>query len=83
MRTAGSTAGFAGTEIIISPLAKGDAYTNTFAYTHSSDLATLQQIFGVSGPDGYLGGAAGATPLTDLYKAGVFPSSIPERTPGR
>ena len=74
----GSTTGFASTEIIISPLAKGDAYTNNVLYTHSSDLATLQQIFGVSGPDGYLGGAAGATPLTDLYKAGAIPSAIPE-----
>jgi hypothetical protein len=75
---ANSTAGYSGMEIVISPLAKGDAYTNDITYTHSSDLATLQQIFGVSGPDGYLGGAAGATPLTDLYKDGAIPSGIPE-----
>src|ERR1700722_5418073 len=32
---AGSTAGFDGTEIIISPLAKGNAFTNTTLYTHA------------------------------------------------
>jgi phosphatidylinositol-3-phosphatase len=37
----GSTAGFDGTEIIISPLAQGNAFTNTTLYTHASDLATL------------------------------------------
>ena len=50
---AGSTVGFEGTEIVISPLAKGNAYTNNILYTHSSDLVTLQNIFGVAG-----GGAA-------------------------
>ena len=46
--TAGSTAGFDGTEIVISPLAKGNAYTNNIPYTHASDLVTLQNIFGVA-----------------------------------
>jgi hypothetical protein len=79
--TVGSTAGLDGTEIIISPLAKGNAYTNKIPYTHASDLVTLQNIFGVAGPrgaDGYLGGAAGANSLADLFKAGVIPSAIPE-----
>jgi phosphatidylinositol-3-phosphatase len=77
----GSTAGFDGTEIIISPLAKGNAYTNNILYTHASDLVTLQNIFGVAGPggtDGYLGGAAGANSLADLFKADAIPSAIPE-----
>jgi phosphatidylinositol-3-phosphatase len=77
----GSTAGFDGTEIIISPLAKGNAYTNNILYTHASDLVTLQNIFGVAGPggaDGYLGGAAGANSLANLFKAGAIPSAIPE-----
>jgi phosphatidylinositol-3-phosphatase len=66
-------------EIVISKLAKGNAYINTIQYDHSSDLATLQNIFGVAaGPDGYLGGAADATTLADLYKAGAIPSAIPE-----
>jgi hypothetical protein len=76
----GSTAGFDGTEIIISPLAKGNAYTNDVLYTHSSDLVTLQNIFGVAGgvADGYLGASGGANSLADLFKPGVIPSAIPE-----
>ncbi len=77
----GSTAGFDGTEIIISPLAKGNAYTNDVLYTHASDLVTLQNIFGVAGPGGaggYLGGAGGANSLADLFKPGAIPSAIPE-----
>jgi phosphatidylinositol-3-phosphatase len=79
-QTAGSTAGFDGTEIVISPLAKGNAYTNHVLYTHNSDLVTLQNIFGVAGggAGGYLGGAGGANSLADLFNAGVIPSAIPE-----
>jgi len=78
--TVGSTAGFDGTEIVISPLAKGNAYTNNILYTHASDLVTLQNIFGVAGggAGGYLGGAGGANSLADLFKPGVIPSAIPE-----
>jgi phosphatidylinositol-3-phosphatase len=77
---AGSTAGFEGTEIIISPLAKGDAYTNTTLYTHSSDLKTLQDIFGVAdgGAGGYLGASGDATSLSDLFKPGAIPGAVPE-----
>jgi hypothetical protein len=48
------------TEIIISPLAKGNAYCSTLNYTHSSDLNTLQKIFQVSAntPSGFLNDAA-------------------------
>jgi phosphatidylinositol-3-phosphatase len=75
-----STAGFDGTEIVISPLAKGNAFTNNILYTHASDLVTLQNIFGVAGggAGGYLGGAGGANSLADLFKPGVIPSAIPE-----
>jgi phosphatidylinositol-3-phosphatase len=78
--TIGSTAGFDGTEIVISPLAKGNAYTNDVLYTHASDLVTLQNIFGVAGggAGGYLGGSGGANSLADLFKPGVIPSAIPE-----
>jgi hypothetical protein len=34
-------------EIIISPYAKGNAYESKVVYTHSSDLKTMQEIFGV------------------------------------
>jgi hypothetical protein len=65
--------------IVISPLAKGNDYSNTIDYTHSSTLRTLQEIFGVDGP--FLGDAANATDLSDLFRAGVIPgpsASVPE-----
>jgi hypothetical protein len=69
-QSAGSTNGFSSMEIVISPLAKGNAYTNNILYSHSNDLATLQQIFGVQTA---LGAAAGAYTMADLYKAGAVP----------
>jgi phospholipase C len=50
--------------IVLSPFARGDGYANTIYYTHSSMLRTLQEIFGV-GP--FLGDAANATNLSDLF----------------
>ena len=78
--TVGSTAGFTSTEIVISPLAKGDAFDSTLHYTHSSDLRTWQNVFGVAGggDNGYLGGAANAADLSDLFKPGAIPGAIPE-----
>jgi hypothetical protein len=66
-----ATAGYTSMEIVISPLAKGAAYTNTVQYTHSNDLQTVQQILGVAGAP--LGAAAGAYSMGDLYKAGAIP----------
>ena len=65
-------------EIVISKLAKGDAYTNDTYYTHSSDLVTLQNIFHVESDSPYLGGAGGANSLSDLFKPGAIPSGVPE-----
>jgi hypothetical protein len=50
-------------EIVISPLAKGNAYDSTLNYTHSSDIATMQKIWGVSAntPTGLLNDAANAS----------------------
>ncbi len=65
-------------EIVISPLAKGDAYDSTLTYTHSSDLKTMEELFGVYGPGGsFLGdaGAPGTNDLSDLFVAG---SVVPE-----
>jgi hypothetical protein len=50
--------------IVLSPLARGSGYTNNIYYTHSSTLRTFQEIFGV-GP--FLGDAANATDLSDLF----------------
>jgi hypothetical protein len=71
-------------EIVISPLAKGNAYNSTQDVTHSSDVATLQKIFGVSAntTSGFLNDAAnpsngsGATDISDLFLPGVIPATI-------
>jgi len=51
------------TEIVISPLAKGNGYASPLNYTHSSDLNTLQKIFQVTAntATGYLNDAANAS----------------------
>ena len=51
--------------ILLSPLARGGGYANSIAYTHSSFLRTMQEIFGVSP---WLGDAANATDLSDLFR---------------
>ena len=50
-------------EIVISPLAKGNAFASNLNYTHSSDLNTLQKIFQVTAatPTGFLNDAANAS----------------------
>jgi hypothetical protein len=50
--------------IVLSPHAKGGGYTNSIHYTHSSTLRTMQNIFGVRP---YLGDAARAIDLSDLF----------------
>ncbi|HEY3757083.1 MAG TPA: alkaline phosphatase family protein [Opitutaceae bacterium] len=49
--------------IVISKLAKGNAYVSTFNFTHSSDLNTMQKLFQVTAntPSGYLNDAASAS----------------------
>lgn len=70
----GNTTQFTLPEIVISPLAKGNAYNSTLPYTHSSDLKTMQDLFNVSGPGGVLLGdsnTAGTNDLSDLFKTEV------------
>jgi len=59
--------------IVLSPYAKGHGYANTIPYTHSSTLRTIQRIFGVMP---FLGDAAHATDLSDL-----FAITLPAREP--
>jgi phosphatidylinositol-3-phosphatase len=54
--------------IVLSIDAKGRGYSNAIHYTHSSTLRTLEEIFGVSP---FLGDAANANDLSDLFK--TFP----------
>jgi hypothetical protein len=68
-------------EIVISNLAHpnegGLPYASSIDYSHSSDLRTMQNIFHVKATGGtspYLGDAANATDLSDLFAPGVIPT---------
>lgn len=50
--------------IVLSPFAKGNGYSNSIHYTHSSTLRTIQEIFDLTP---FLGDAANATDLSDLF----------------
>jgi hypothetical protein len=71
-------------EIVISKLAVGGAFNSTLHYDHSSDLKSLQELFGVSAPGGgFLGHAndPGVNDLSAMFKLGALqptpePSSI-------
>lgn len=68
----GDTTNFSLPEIIISPLAKGNAYASTLEYSHSSDLKTMEEIFG-------LGTVSNAIPASETNVKGVgynFVSSV-------
>jgi phospholipase C len=52
--------------IVLSPNARGGGYSNSIHYTHSSLLRTIQEIFGVTP---FLGDAAQATDVSDLFAA--------------
>ena len=58
--------------IVLSPLAKGGGYHNAIHYNHSSTLRTFQKIFGVSP---FLGGAATAMDLSDLFVRNAIPNA--------
>jgi hypothetical protein len=70
-------------EIVISPLAKGNAYQSTLTYTHSSDLETMEELFGAFAPGGgFLGDAnsVGINDLSDLFVPGAISTAVPEPT---
>jgi phosphatidylinositol-3-phosphatase len=71
--------------IVISKLAKGNAFASTKDMTHSTDLATLQKVFGLRAntPTGYLNDAAnpapdGTTDISDLFKPRAIPKNLPK-----
>lgn len=59
-------------EIVISPMAKGDAYKSSVIYDHSSDLLSMQRIFGLT--SNRFGGVASANDLSDLFKPNAIPA---------
>jgi len=73
---AGNTDDFSHTipEIVISPLARPNVgsvpYESTIDFTHSSDLRSMQEIFGAG--DSFLGDAASAPDLADLFAPGAL-----------
>ena len=58
--------------IVLSSFARGGGFHNAIRYTHSSTLRTLQKIFGRTP---YLGGAATAPDLSDLFVRGAIPTA--------
>jgi phosphatidylinositol-3-phosphatase len=68
--------------IVLSPLAKGNGYTNTTLYSHSSFVRTVETIFGLSP---LLANASSATDLSDLFvtSGGLTPTPTlsPSPTP--
>ncbi len=84
----GDTSGQAIPEIIISPLAKGNAYASTVSFSHSSDLKTWEELFGlpeVNNPiplsetnvfqAGSFNNVATANDLSDLFVPGTIPTN--------
>jgi phosphatidylinositol-3-phosphatase len=82
----GDSAGFTIPEIIISPLAKGNAYASSVPLNHSSDLKTMEEIFGlplINNPipaaetnfDGGYNNVATVNDLSDLFVSGAIPAA--------
>jgi len=61
------------TEIVISPLAKGNGYASPLNYTHSSDINTMQKIFQVAAntESGFLNDAANPSNPSPASLAGT------------
>lgn len=71
-------------EIIISPLAKGNAYASSVAMSHSSDIKTWEEVFSLSALDnpipasetnvfGGFNAVSTSNDLSDMFTAGVIP----------
>lgn len=82
----GDSTNFTIPEIIISPLAKGNAYASGVEMNHSSDIKTMEEIFGLpflnnvipvaetkASGTGY-NNVATVNDLSDLFKEGVIPT---------
>ncbi|HVR63695.1 MAG TPA: alkaline phosphatase family protein, partial [Polyangia bacterium] len=82
----GDSPSFTIPEIVISPLAKGNAYASSVPLSHSSDLKTIEELYGLSfvnnlipasetnaAGTGY-NNVATVNDLSDLFKPGVIPA---------
>jgi hypothetical protein len=73
-------------EIVISPLAKGNAYASSVEMNHSSDIKTMEEIFGlpflnnpipvseINAKGSNYNNVAVVNDLSDLFKDGVIPA---------
>jgi phosphatidylinositol-3-phosphatase len=77
------------TEIVISPLAKGNGYASSVVTNHSSDVKTMEELFGlhfINNPiatsetfaTGGYATVQGSNDLSDLFVPGAIPSAVPE-----
>lgn len=72
-------------EIVISPLAKGNAYASSVPLNHCSDIKTIEEIFGLpalnnpipageTNAEGGFNNVATVSDLSDLFVAGTIPA---------
>jgi hypothetical protein len=72
-------------EFVISPLAKGNGYASSVVFSHSSDLKTMEEIFGLSKVNnpipatetnnfGAFNNVATVSDLSDLFVPGAIPA---------
>jgi hypothetical protein len=82
----GDDATFTIPEIVISPLAKGNAFASTVELNHSSDIKTIEEIFGLpsinntiplseTNVDGGYNNVATVNDLSDLFVNGTIPAA--------
>ena len=69
-------------EIVLSPLAKGNAYDSTLDYTHSSDLKTWEELFDVYAP-GAGSWAMRTLPARTTFRICSSPAPSPAPSPSR
>jgi phosphatidylinositol-3-phosphatase len=80
-------------EIIISPLAKGNAYASSVPMNHSSDIKTWEEVFGLPAINNLIPGSetnnfggynnvATVNDLSDLFVPGAIPQPSASVTPG-
>lgn len=81
----GDTSSFTLPEIVISPLAKGNAFSSSVQMSHSSDIKTWEELFGLSflnnpipvtetNVNGGYNNVATVNDLSDLFQDGVVPA---------
>ncbi len=87
----GDSTSFTIPEIVISPLAKGNAFASNVELNHSSDIKTMEEIFQLGstlnntlpstepyGGTAGLNTVSGANDLSSLFVSGAIPSAVPE-----